>query len=126
MSAHLSSVGQLVSLIRTQLISSNTPLPSSKQRPQANTKNADSNGQNNLEFVIGQRIKAIDRDDPQRGKKAFRVFLESILLSHFGDHLINDPKFYQLIDEVQTSMENNPEANGMIQLAIEHLLSDAA
>jgi hypothetical protein len=126
MSAPIGTVGQLVAVIRGQLtarIDVNAP----KQRPSSTgrTTSVRTYSPENLEALIGQRIKSIGRDDPQRGRKAFRVFLESILLSHFGDHLINDPKFYQLIDDVQMSMEADSEIRNLVASAIQHLLSSA-
>lgn len=77
----------------------------------------------NVEGLIGRRVKSIARDDPKRGRKAFHIFLEAILLSHFGEQFINDPSFQQLIDDVQDSMEADAELRPMIDTAIEHLLS---
>jgi hypothetical protein len=118
------SISQLVSVIRTQL-ADRVEVNSTKQRATLNQSSSKSrtNVQGNLDSVIGQRIRSISRDDPKRGRKAFRIFLEVILLSHFGEHLINDSKFYQLIDEVQNSMEADPELHAIVDSAIEHLLS---
>ena len=127
MPSPIGTVGQLVSVIRMQL-ASRPGISTNKQRSasaQAIRKSGADSPQN-LESLIALRIKGIKRDDPHRGRKAFRVFLESVLLSHFGEHLINDPKFYQLVDDIQMSMEEDSETCKLVDEAIEHLISDQA
>lgn len=126
MSPPISTVGQLVSVIRAQFAARPEFAPSQKgpassQGPAANK--ASTYSPENLEALIGQRVRSINRDDPNRGRKAFRAFLEAILLSHLGESLINDPKFYQLVDDVQRSMERDPELLKLIEVASEHLIS---
>ncbi len=75
--------------------------------------------------VLGRRIRAIDRDDPQRGRKAFRLFLESVLLAELGDSLLNDPQFYRVVDDVQRQMESDPQLAASIDEAIGRLLSQS-
>lgn len=124
MPSSISVVGQLVSVIQAQL-SSRSEISSSKKHSASDRTPHKSSVyyQKNLESLIVQRIQGIEHDDPHRGRKAFRVFLESVLLSHFGEHLINDPKFYQLIDDIQMSMEADPDIRNLVDSAIEHLIS---
>ena len=126
MPSSISTVGQLVAVIRGQL-SSRSDVGSNKRSGNSKTANkANAYSSANLETLIGQRIKSIERDDPNRGRKAFRVFLESIFLSHFGEQMINDPKFYQLVDDVHMSMETDDATRDLIDAAILHLLSGTA
>lgn len=41
----------------------------------------------------------------------------------FGEHLINDPKLYQTIKDIQLAMEKDPETSKLVDRAIEHLYS---
>jgi hypothetical protein len=43
--------------------------------------------------LIAERVRALDPADPDRGRKAFRIFLESVLLAELGEELINDHGF---------------------------------
>ena len=70
-------------------------------------------------------MRQIGADDPQRGRKAFRVFLEAVLLSHFGEALVADPKFFQLVDEVQGSLEADPASSELVASAVAHLTGQA-
>lgn len=58
-----------------------------------------------ISTLVFRRIRLIDPADPQRKRKAFRMFIESVLLFELGEGLINDPAFYQLVDSVQQAME---------------------
>lgn len=69
------------------------------------------------------RVSALDRDDPDRERKAFRYFLEAALLSELGAGLINDPKFHQLVDIVQQRMQAQPDLLAASQKAARLLLA---
>lgn len=70
-----------------------------------------------LASVIARRVAAIDPDDPERRRKAFRVFLETVLLAEFGESLMNDARFYQLVEDVHRQMESEPEVAAAIEEA---------
>jgi len=71
---------------------------------------------------ITQRIRAIDGGDPERRRKAFRIFLEATLAAELGSALINDPAFFKLVDEVQESMEGDRDLQPGIDMASRELL----
>lgn len=76
-----------------------------------------------LATIVARRVRAIDPDDPGRRRKAFRVFLESVLLAELGEaRLINDPGFYRLVDEVQLQMEGDAGLSRSIDEAAVWLL----
>jgi hypothetical protein len=58
--------------------------------------------------LVFRRIRFIEPTDPDRKRKAFRIFIESVLLFELGEELVNDPKFYELADEVQSRMLGDP------------------
>lgn len=120
MSAPIGSVSQLVNVIRSELTGrAAAPGKPGAKAGQGTRRYADQN----LAGLIEVRIKHIARDDPQRGRKAFRVFLEAVLLSRFGEQMIADPKFYQLLDDVQRAMEADPACAKLVDEAIEQLLA---
>jgi hypothetical protein len=123
----LSSIGnvqQIVAVIRQQLAARAVRADSRGQK--ASSQGAAPRSPADLFAHVGERVKAIDRDDPDRGRKAFRVFLESVLLGELGESLINDPQFYRVVDDVQRQMEADPEVAASIDAAIDHLLSASA
>jgi hypothetical protein len=75
---------------------------------------------------IARRVAVIDKGDPDRRRKAFRVFLESLMLDEWGAQLLNDPGFHQLVDTVQAQMESNAELRSLMNEASERLLGPHA
>ncbi|HUR88183.1 MAG TPA: hypothetical protein VMZ74_03765, partial [Ramlibacter sp.] len=80
---------------------------------------------NDLSAVVAQRIRAIPGDDPERERKAFRLFLETVLLSELGETLVNDPSFAVMVDHVQQQMEGDPKLKEASLAAARELLKSA-
>jgi hypothetical protein len=123
MSVPATAIGDLVSVIRAQLA---TQLPAAARRGAAGARTATPArryAQENLASLIELRVGEIASDDPERGRKALRVFLEAVLLSHFGEALVGDPGFFQMVAQVQDALEADPACRRLVGTAIEHLLS---
>lgn len=124
----LASVGQLVAVIQSQLsargggAAAAPGAPAARGGARAAAGAAPTYAQEQLAALIAERVRLIGRDDPQRGRKAFRVFLEAVLLSHFGPALANDAQFYQMLDDVQNAMESDAAVRALVDSAIGHLL----
>lgn len=73
-------------------------LPQLAERPVAGT----------LRQTLARRIKAVDAHDPRFQEKATALFVESILLSEFGDGLVNDAGFRIMIRDVAGAMSADP------------------
>lgn len=123
MSVSIGAVNDLVAIIQGQL-AARTPARSARRGAARPAGPRYAPGQ--LTALIEQRVRQIGADDPQRGRKAFRVFLEAVLLSHFGEALVADPKFFQLVDEVHDGLEADPACKQLIGTAIAHLLAQAS
>jgi len=124
----IDSVQQIVATIRAEIamrISPGERQARAAQMRQAGKSKAGSPAQHRqrMSKLIGERVKALDADDPKRGRKAFRIFLESVLLAELGDALINDPGFYQMVDDVQQAMEQDPQIADAIGKAVNILLA---
>lgn len=57
--------------------------------------------------VLARRIAALDPSDPDRRRKAVRLFLEGELARTFGAALLNDPSLPDLLDAVQAQMQQD-------------------
>ena len=120
MSIAIGTINELVSVIRTRLGASAT---AAGRRAPARAGNDRRYTDRNMAALIETRVQQIRRDDPQRGRKAFRVFLEAVLLTHLGEELMNDPRFYQVLDDVQHALESEPSSATLVKLAVDQLLS---
>ena len=74
------------------------PLPRIEGRPVAPT----------LRQTLARRIRSMDARDPQFQEKATALFVESILTTEFGEDLVNDAGFRQMIRDVALTMRTEP------------------
>lgn len=125
MSASIGSVAQLVSVIQSELAVRTPPAATGRQRGGTTASSlSDRYTEQNLGALVELRVRQIARDDPQRGRKAFRVFLEAVLLSQLGAGLVNDPRFFQMVDDIQLTMEADPQCSELVAEAIAQLLAE--
>jgi hypothetical protein len=68
------------------------------------TGQAGSSQQGRISSTVAQRIQAIAAYDPDRRRKAVRIFLQAELLREFGDALLTDPQFGTMLDAIQEQM----------------------
>lgn len=122
----IDAAGELAALIRRQFgqaRAQGTQLPAVPVAAPPATKGRARTPAESSAALIAQRVRAIPAEDPQRRRKAFRIFLESALLNELGDSLINDPSFYRLVDQVEEQMTANPQLSEAIDAAAEMLLN---
>ena len=74
---------------------------------------------------VALRVRALSPDDPQRQRKAFRLFLESVLVQAFGRDRLDDRGFDQMVDAVLQRMESDAELGVALREAGDQLLADA-
>jgi hypothetical protein len=72
------------------------------------------------------RISSLDPADPDRRRKAVRIYLESMLLSQLGPQLLSDPEFPDLVDQVQVQLEADSELKQACDAAADVLLRRSA
>ena len=68
-----------------------------------------------LSASLVRRIAAIAPDDPERPRKAVRLYLEGELAREFGAGLLNDPDFPALLDAVQQRMQEDAQTAGAVE-----------
>ncbi|MEJ8838612.1 hypothetical protein [Ramlibacter sp. AN1133] len=71
--------------------------------------------------AMAQRIAALAPQDPDRPRKAVRIYLEAELAREFGAGLLNDPEFPALLDAVQQRLQEDAQTGGAVE-ALGHLL----
>jgi hypothetical protein len=78
-----------------------------------------------MDAWVRQRVATLSQDDPQRKRKTFRIFLESVLLQEFGSKFIGDSGFDQLVEQVLQYMESDPALSAAIEQAAQALLAES-
>jgi hypothetical protein len=123
----IESASQLAEIIRQQVSSLRQTSRKLSDKARANESSDVSKNKRRSQYdiasIVAQRVQAIDPDDPNKAHKAFRIFLEAVLLAEIGDELINDPGFYQMIEKIQQQMESDTELSALIKQAAAILLS---
>jgi hypothetical protein len=71
---------------------------------------------------VAQGVAAIDRDDPQRQRKAFRVYLRAALAREIGIGHVDDQGFPELVERVLETMESDAQLKDAITAAGDMLL----
>jgi hypothetical protein len=121
--SRIDSGGRIAEIIRRQVDALRDSAPRAAGRGAGQDPFPTSREAVSLSAVIARRVQVIDPDDPDRRRKAFRVFLESVLLDELGEALINDAGFYQLVDQVQTRMQADAELARAMDEAADLLLA---
>jgi hypothetical protein len=75
--------------------------------------------------LVLERIKAIPEDDPLRRRKAFRVYLESVLADELGMELLADPAYHGIVERVHAAMDGDSAIAASLEQAGDYLLRAA-
>lgn len=65
--------------------------------------------------AMAQRIQAIAPDDPDRPRKAVRIYLEAELAREFGARVLNDPAFPGMLAAVLQQMEEDARTAAAVE-----------
>lgn len=85
---------------------------------------ATSKGDDALQQMVALRVRALSPDDPQRQRKAFRIFLQSVLVQTFGSDRLDARGFDQLVDKVLERMDSDAELHAALREAGALLLAE--
>ncbi len=67
-----------------------------------------------LKAKVQERLKALDPHDPRQPEKARRIFLESVLAWQFGDDLMVDRGFADVVSGVQEALRAHPQVDARL------------
>jgi hypothetical protein len=82
-------------------------------------------GDDPLQAQLLRRLKGIDAADPDRRRKAFRMFMETTLARELGEAVQGDPRFPALVDQVLERMDADPQTKAASLEAADLLLAQA-
>ena len=123
----INSINQLMAALRRQMAergerssrSSDTASSSAarKSTPRQSTKAS----LEKIQRRIGQRLQHLQADE-RRGSPGTQIFIESILAWEFGEDVLTDPRFGDLVANVRETMAEDPA----LQQNLERLLDKLA
>lgn len=94
-------------------------------RARADSSAASPDEQRQLLEALTQAVKHLSQNDPERQRKAYRLFMQTVLARTLGRSRFDDMRFNQLLDSVLEQMESDPQLHGQLQEAGQ-LLVEAA
>jgi hypothetical protein len=72
--------------------------------------------------TLASRLATLRRDDPQRSRRALRLFIEAVLLDEFGDALILSAELDRLVERSLAAMESDEGLRELLSRATDELL----
>ncbi|HZY20746.1 MAG TPA: hypothetical protein VFE82_19920 [Ramlibacter sp.] len=114
---------RLALLLRTQVSAFKAPQAA---HPKRKTASHGAGPPADVAALAARRIQALSPEDPDRKRKALRIFLECLLLQQFGQDLLRDSSFAEMVDSVQVQMEADREVAAAAAALSEILLADPA
>jgi hypothetical protein len=62
-----------------------------------------------LKATIARRVGALDADDPGHDAQAARIFVESVIAWEFGDAVVNDARYRDLIEHIDGQLRSDAQ-----------------
>lgn len=124
--SRISNTQALAETIRAQLIRANNSrvAGSAKSKSIASKSKSKDTGVEIAKHMI-EHVRSIDRDAPDRRKRAFRSFIEYIITDEFGAAVMNDHRFNVMIENIELRLTARPELTSTIESVLDHLLNGA-
>ena len=97
---------RLLTLLRSRVASAK---PGSPRAASSSLRRSGAGGTPASAIALAERIRALSPEDPDRHRKAVRLFLESEITRELGPELVNDPGFAQMVDAVQVQMDGDAQ-----------------
>ena len=63
---------------------------------------------------VVEAVWALDPEDPGRRSKMLKALVENALTRQFGEQLLNDPRFADLVDNVAVALEGDPAVSVLL------------
>jgi len=111
------SVGRLNSIIevlRRQIAESGRRMEAAGNntlgnKPRTGSESMARPGLPELKLRLQARLRHLDPADPDKARKSQKLFLESVLAWEFGDSLLLDRRFDDLVEEILQALSSHPD-----------------
>lgn len=74
--------------------------------------------------TLASRLAVLRQDDPQRTRKALRLFIEAVLLDELGGELILSAEFERLVDRALSAIEKDETLRDTLLQATQELFPE--
>jgi hypothetical protein len=120
----VSNVNPMLDALRKQLAENIERLRRSGRLGAGNGAAAATRGQavrEPLEARLRRRVGAIDRRSPEGRAVAMRAFVETVLLAEFGEELLTDPGFGEMLSEMSAMLAGDAELDARLDRVLDEI-----
>jgi hypothetical protein len=112
----ISNISNIVNILREQIGKSTTTKSSStnNRAPASATSTAHAVGRVPLAQLLSDRLKKLRKSDSDYKDKARQVLVETILIWEFGDTIINDPAYGELLNRIVAACNTEAGISGKL------------
>jgi hypothetical protein len=121
----ITHIDQILRAIRVEAADKLLPNRASIKPKGADQGEATSMARPDVPTLLAAKVQAIGEDDPDRRRRAFRLFLEGIMASMFSPAAATEPAFGKLLDRTQGAMEDDAQLREAADQVGELLLQEA-
>lgn len=123
--SRIDSLSQVMETLRRQLAESAKRLDrgtkaSAKGGASSTSKPTSRVSAQDLQKRVRERLQALDQGNGYQ-QRATRVFLESVLTWEFGDDLVHDTRFSEMLNEINQTLEADPDLQARMQTLLDQL-----
>ena len=119
----IKNIGSIFDIARSH-ISKQAKLDSSKRKKPASAtakKKPLKQSSDELKKSITKKLSALDTNNKNYKQQSNNIFLESVLIWEFGEDIINDSNFQQMIVKLNDAICQNKETSNKFDLLIQQL-----
>ncbi len=106
--SRIDGLSEVMELLRRQLSAAAKTGRNAKARATAHRPPVTKTSPQALQQRIQERLRGLDLSGPGE-RHAARIFLESVLTWEFGEELAGDPKFGEMVTEIDQLIQSNKE-----------------
>lgn len=126
----INSINQLMAILKRQMTERGEPSarntgPSNTSTTQNDARRSTTKpGPEEIQRRIGQRLRNLEPGE-RLGNRGTQVFIESVLAWEFGDDVLADPGFGELVASVREILVDDPDLQKSMQRLVEQLMTKA-
>jgi len=117
-------VGALRSTVESHKNSAENKVAQNKTGSQNPLNPIGTNSTETLKAVLKKRLRAVDDKSKDYDEQVAQVYIAATLSHEFGDNIINDIAFSEMVDDIREQIDSKPEIKDKLHSTIKSLLAD--
>jgi hypothetical protein len=110
----LNGANPVLAALRRQVAENVQRMRTSGKLGPTNNVQGGQSGPVSLDDVLRRKLKGIDKQSAAGRSQATKAFVEVVLAAEFGEAVLSDPAFGDMLAELSTSLRADPELSASI------------